>query len=56
MLSKVIKSGKTARTMTLKGAFPGMLSNMSGQMLAAGETQVARREIGTEEALSFLLF
>jgi ABC-type cobalamin transport system ATPase subunit len=56
VLSEVVKSGKAARAVALEGTLAGMLSDMAGQMFASGEAQVARREVGAEETLAFLLF
>lgn len=41
--------------MALKWSLPSMLSDVSCQVLAAGEAELTRRELGAEETLSFLL-
>lgn len=56
MLAEVVESGKSARAVALEGTFTSMFSNMTSQMFAPGEAQIARRERGAEEPLTFLLF
>lgn len=56
VLSQIVQARESPRTVTLKRAFSGMLSDMPRQMLTACEAQLAWRKVGTKESLSLLLF
>jgi hypothetical protein len=56
MLSEIVESRKSPGAVTLEGTFTGMLSDMASQMFTPCEAQVARREVGAKETLTFLLF
>lgn len=56
VLSEIVEAGEAPRAVALEGALARVFADMAGQMFASSETQVAGREIGAEEALSFLLF
>lgn len=55
MLSQVIESRKASGAVALEGTLAGVFSDVTREMFAAGEAQVARREISAEEPLAFLL-
>jgi hypothetical protein len=55
MLAQIIESGEAARAMTLKRALAGVFANVSGEVFAASETQVAGRKVRAKEALTLLL-
>lgn len=56
MLSEIVEAGEAPGAVALEGALAGVLSNVASQMFAAGEAQVAWREVGAEEALTLFLF
>lgn len=55
MLAQIVQSREATVAMALKWAFACMLSNMSGEVFAPGEAQVAGRILGAEESLPFSL-
>ena len=55
MLTQVVETRKTPTAVALKGPFARVLSNVTSEVFAAGEAQVAGGEIGAEEALALFL-
>jgi hypothetical protein len=56
MLPQIVKTREAPRAMALERALASVLADVSSQMLAPCETQVAGWVVGAKEALSFLLF
>jgi hypothetical protein len=54
MLAQVIQSRKAAGTVTLKRTLSSVFPDVTGEMFAAGEAQLAGRKVGAEESLAFL--
>ena len=55
VLPQVVEARESSGAVTLKWPLPRMLPDMPGKMLATGEAEITRWELGAEEPLTLLL-